>query len=87
MKPCGERRYSSTTLDFVISWDPSASGRDGLTLAERAPSAHWRRGWVGPRAGLDGVEKRKIPYPCRRSTSAVEPVARRYTNGVQNAGN
>jgi hypothetical protein len=23
---------------------------------ERAPGTHWIGGWVGPRAGLDGVE-------------------------------
>jgi hypothetical protein len=26
--------------------------------------AHWIRGWVGTRAGLDTVEKRKIPSLC-----------------------
>jgi hypothetical protein len=26
---------------------------------------HWIGGWVGPRAGLDAVMKRKIPNPCR----------------------
>jgi hypothetical protein len=23
---------------------------------ERAPGTHWIEGWVGPRAGVDGVE-------------------------------
>jgi hypothetical protein len=27
---------------------------------ERTPSTHWIGGWVGPRAGLDNVEKRKF---------------------------
>jgi hypothetical protein len=27
---------------------------------ERAPGTHWTWGWVGPRAGLDEVEKRKF---------------------------
>jgi hypothetical protein len=27
---------------------------------ERAPSTHWIGGWVYPRAGLDGVEKKKF---------------------------
>jgi hypothetical protein len=31
---------------------------------ETAPSTHWIGGWVGPRAGLDAVVKRKIPSPC-----------------------
>jgi len=30
---------------------------------ERAPGTHWIRGWVGHRAGLDAVMKRKIPSP------------------------
>jgi hypothetical protein len=28
---------------------------------QRAPGTHWMEGWVGPRAGLDIVVKRKIP--------------------------
>jgi hypothetical protein len=35
-----------------------------FTPRERAPGAHWIRGWVGPRTGLDVVEKRNIlPLP------------------------
>jgi hypothetical protein len=34
---------------------------------ERAPGTHWIGGWVGPRAVLDAVVKRKIPSPCRDS--------------------
>jgi len=30
---------------------------------------HWTGGWVGPRAGLDAAEKRKIPSPYRKSNS------------------
>jgi len=36
-----------------------------FTPQERAPGSHWIGGWVGLRAGLDAVEKRKNPYPCR----------------------
>jgi hypothetical protein len=33
-------------------------------MGERAPDTHWIRGWVGPRAGLDDVEKIKfLPLP------------------------
>jgi hypothetical protein len=35
-----------------------------LTPRERAPHTYWIGGWVGPRAGLDVVVKRKIPIPC-----------------------
>jgi hypothetical protein len=30
---------------------------------KRAPGTHWIGGWVGPRAILDAVVKRKIPSP------------------------
>jgi hypothetical protein len=32
-------------------------------LRERAPGTHWIGSWVGPRAVLDIVVKRKIPTP------------------------
>jgi len=38
-----------------------------FTLRERAPGTHWIGGWVGPRAVLDAVVKRKIPSPRRES--------------------
>jgi hypothetical protein len=30
-----------------------------FNTGERAPDTHWLGGWVGPRAGLDMVSKRK----------------------------
>jgi hypothetical protein len=39
-------------------WSASRTGR--LIPEERAPGTHWIGGWVGPRAGLDEVEKRKF---------------------------
>jgi hypothetical protein len=56
-----------------------------LPLKERAPATHWIGGWVGPRAVLDAVVKRKIPSPHRDSnprTPIVQPVAQRYTDWV-----
>jgi hypothetical protein len=39
-----------------------------------------RGGWLGPRASLDAVVKRKIPSPCRDSNPPIiQPVAQRYT--------
>jgi hypothetical protein len=32
-----------------------------LPPGARASSNHWTGGWMGPRAGPEGVEKRKIP--------------------------
>jgi hypothetical protein len=31
-----------------------------FTRGKRTPSIHWIGGWVGPRAGLDDVERRKL---------------------------
>jgi hypothetical protein len=42
----------------------SASRLYRFTPEERAPGTHWIESWLGPRAGLDVVEKRKI-FHCR----------------------
>jgi hypothetical protein len=39
----------------------SASRPCRFTHSEKAPGTHWIEGWVGPRAFLDAVVKRKIP--------------------------
>jgi hypothetical protein len=46
------------------------------------PGTHWIRDWVGPRAGLDGMERRKfLTQPGFNSDpSVVQPVASRYTD-------
>jgi len=52
-----------------------------LSPREIAPGTHWIGRWVGPRAGLDVVVKRKIPSPRRESnprTSIVQLVAPRW---------
>jgi hypothetical protein len=49
----------------------------------RAPGTHWIGDWVGLKAGLDAVEKRKISCACQESNPnylAVQPVASHYTN-------
>jgi hypothetical protein len=61
----------------------SASRPDRFTPRERAPGTHWIGGWIGPRAVLDAVMKRKIPSPRRESnprTQVVQPVAQRCTD-------
>jgi hypothetical protein len=50
-----------------------------LTTGETAPSTHWIGGWVGPRTGLDDVERKKS-YPYWNSNSdplVVNPLASR----------
>jgi hypothetical protein len=52
-------------LDLGTRCEWSASRPGGFTPRERAPSTHWIGGWVGPRAGLDAVVRRKIPSPSK----------------------
>jgi hypothetical protein len=47
-------------------WSASRPGR--FTTRERAPSTHCTGGWVGPRAVLDTVVKRKILSPAGNRT-------------------
>jgi hypothetical protein len=51
--------------DVLGEWSASCPSR--FTPRERAPGVHWIGGWVGLRAGLDMVSKRKIPSPSRES--------------------
>jgi hypothetical protein len=76
----GEWRYSYThSLTLALDggeWSASRPGR--FTPRERAPGTHWIGGWVGPRAVVDAMVKRKIPSPRRESnprTPIVQPVA------------
>jgi hypothetical protein len=46
-------------------WSVSRSGR--FTPGERGSGTPWIGGWVGPVAGLDAVNERKIPYSRRES--------------------
>jgi hypothetical protein len=56
-----EWRYGSTS---VLDGSNLASRPGRFTPREGANSTHWIGGWVGPRAGLDAVEKRNLlPLP------------------------
>jgi hypothetical protein len=47
------------------------------------PGTDWKGGWVGPRAVLDAVVKRKIPTPCRESNLRTQWVSiHNYTEEV-----
>jgi hypothetical protein len=55
----------------------SASRPRRFIHGERARGTHWIGGRMGPRAGLDAVEKRKISRICRKSNhgrSASSPI-------------
>jgi len=57
-------------------WSASCPGH--FTPRERDPGTHWIGGWVGPRASLDMVLKRKIPSPCQALNPnhlVIQPVA------------
>jgi hypothetical protein len=67
--------YFTLSLDGD-GWRVSCPGR--FTPRERARGTHWIGGWVGPRAVLDAVVRRKTLSPRRKSnprTAIVQPVA------------
>jgi hypothetical protein len=77
--------YSSThSLNSALDggeWSASRPGR--FTPRERAPGTHWVGGWVGSRAVLDAMVKRKIPSLRQESnqrTPIVQPVVQHYTD-------
>jgi hypothetical protein len=62
-------------LGLPIGLTPS--GFQAKISYEAPPGTHWLRGWVGPRAGLDAVAKRKNPFPVPTGnrTPVAQPVA------------
>jgi hypothetical protein len=61
--------YITSVLDGG-EWSASRPGH--FTREERALVAHWIEGWVGSRAGLNGVEKnRKIYLPGIEPPSSI----------------
>jgi hypothetical protein len=53
------KAYRGVTSTLVGGeWPASSPAR--FTSGERAPGTHWIGDWVGPRAGLDDVEKREF---------------------------
>jgi hypothetical protein len=66
--------YLTSAIDGG-EWSASRPGR--FTAKEKDPGTPWLGGWVGPRAVLDAVVKRRIPSPRRESnpsTPIVQPV-------------
>jgi hypothetical protein len=53
--------YIHIFLTSALVWGELPTSRHGrFAPGERAPGTRWIWGWVGPRAGLDDMEKRKI---------------------------
>jgi hypothetical protein len=46
-----------------------------VSFTHLAPGIHWVGGWIGPRAGLEAVEKRKIFSPTGNQTPVFQAVA------------
>jgi hypothetical protein len=63
--------------DFLTSaldgGDLSASRPGRFTPEERAPGTQWTAGWVGPRAVLDAVAKRKKTASAGNRTPISQP--------------
>jgi hypothetical protein len=86
----GEWRYNSThSLTSALDggeWSGSRPGR--FTPRERTPGTHWIGGWVGTRAVLDAVVRRKISSPRQEwnpRTPIIQLVAQRYTDWAMTA--
>jgi hypothetical protein len=58
--------HSLTSSLDGSGWSASRPGR--FIPREGAPATHWIGGWVGPRAGLDTVAKKKFPAPAETRT-------------------
>jgi hypothetical protein len=79
----GERSHSSThSLTSALDEGERSASRPGrITPREKGPFTHWIGGWVGPRAGLETVVKKKFPTPAGTQTHdhpARSPVLYRW---------
>jgi hypothetical protein len=70
----GVEVYIHAFFDLGTRWNEwSASHPGHFTPREGGPGTHWIGGWVGPRAVLDAVVKRKIPSPAGNRTLEPRP--------------
>jgi len=70
--------YSSTlSLTSALDGGGWSTSRPGRLTPGKKPGIHCIRGWVGPRAGLDGCRLSRPPPEFDSRT--VQPVANLYT--------
>jgi hypothetical protein len=78
-EPCHEGVWGEWIMHSLTSaldggeWSASRPGR--FTPRERAPGIHWIGDWMGPRAVLDSVVKKKIPSPGWESNCRLVSVS------------
>jgi hypothetical protein len=53
-------RYNIMPLRYMGEVNGQLHTPAALPLGERGTDTHWIRVWVGPRVGMDAVEKRKF---------------------------
>jgi hypothetical protein len=76
----GELGHDSTIPDLDTRWRCGQLHALAALSRENSPGTPWIEGWVGPEAGLDNVEWRKISCPCRQSNPGIQIVAHSYTD-------
>jgi hypothetical protein len=63
-----EQKYSYMYPELWQESEVSHQPHPGyMILGEIALGTHWIEGWVGCRAGMDVLEKRKFSCPCQAS--------------------
>jgi hypothetical protein len=64
---CGVEVYLHALASALDGGEWSVPRPGRFTHSERMPGTHLIGGWMGPRAGLNSVSKRKILGPCQKS--------------------
>jgi hypothetical protein len=72
----GSGRIAPPILSSALGGSGQHHAPAALPSGSELPDTHWIGGWVGPRAGLDAMEKKnKSLASTGNQTPAVQPVA------------